>query len=80
MIKSLTLTRLPRAGANSKPNHYKQKVQEMKAIPKTWVLTGKQFEVFRRKKKNKNIILTFQKPQWDTRALEQSTEYRPCKQ
>ena len=41
MIKSLTLARLPSAGENSKPNHYKQKVQKKKAIPKTWDLTGK---------------------------------------
>ena len=56
MIKSLTLARLPRAGANSKPNHYKQKVQKMKAIPKTWVSTGKHFEVFRRKKEQKHYF------------------------
>ena len=51
---------LPRAGANSKPHHYKQKVQKMKDLPKTWVRTGKQFEDFRRKK-NRNIILDFSK-------------------
>ena len=56
MVKSLTLARLPRAGANSKPNHYKLKVQKMKGIPKTWVLTGKQFEVFRRKKEQKQYF------------------------
>ena len=38
---------LPRAGqnSNSKPHHYK-KVQKWKDLPKTWVLTGKQFEGF----------------------------------
>ena len=29
MTKSVTLEGLPRAGANSKPHHYKQKVQKM---------------------------------------------------
>ena len=38
------MTKSVRAGANSKPHHYKQKVQKMKDLPKTWVLTGKQFE------------------------------------
>ena len=50
MTWSLALARLPRAGANSKPHDYKQKVQRMKDLPKTCVLTGKQFKDFRRKK------------------------------
>ena len=50
MTKSVTLARLPRATANSKPHHSKQKIQKMKDLTKTWVLTGKQFEDFRRKK------------------------------
>ena len=54
MTKSVTLAGLSRAGANSKPHHYKQKVQEMKGLPKTWVLRGKQFEDFRRKKEQKH--------------------------
>ena len=36
-----------------KAHHYKQKVEKMKDIAKTWVLRGKQFEVFRRKKEQK---------------------------
>ena len=50
MTRSVTLAGLPRAGANSEPHHYKQKVQKMKDIPKAWVLMGKQFEDFRQKK------------------------------
>ena len=30
---------LPRAGANSKPHHYKQKPHKKKDLPKKWVLT-----------------------------------------
>ena len=71
---------LPRAGANSKPHHYKQKVQKMKGLPKTWVLRGKQFEDFRRKKEQKHYSQPFKKTQWDTRTLRPSTDYRPCKQ
>ena len=55
MTKSLTLARLPRAGVNSKPNHYKQKVQKMKAIPKTWVLTENNLK-FSDKKKQKQYF------------------------
>ena len=60
MKKSVTLAGLPRAGANSKPHRYKQNVQKMKDLLKTWVLRGKQFEDFRRKK-NRNIILDLSK-------------------
>ena len=35
MTWSLTLAGLPRAGANSKPHHYKQKVQKMKGLSVT---------------------------------------------
>ena len=59
MTKSLTPGRLPRVGANSKPHHYKQKVQKLKDLPKTRVLRGKQFKDFRRKKKH--IILGLSK-------------------
>ena len=54
MTWSLTLAELPRAGANSKRHHYKEKVQKTKDIPKTWVLMGKQFEDFRRIKDQKH--------------------------
>ena len=80
MMTSLTLAGLPRAGANSKPHHYEQKVQKMKDIPKTWVLTGKQFDDFRRKK-NKNILLNLsKKTQWNTRTLKASIEQGVRKQ
>ena len=50
MTWSLTLAGLPRAGAKSKPPDFKQNVQKTKGFSKTWVLTGKQFKDFRRKK------------------------------
>ena len=75
----LTLAGLPRAGGNSKPHHYKQIVQKMKNISETWVLTENNLKISN-ENKNKNVILAFQKPQWDTRTLKHSTEYRPCKQ
>ena len=55
MARSLTLAGLRRAGANSKPHQYKQKVPKVKDLPKSWVLRGKSFEDFRRKKGN-NIL------------------------
>ena len=60
MAKSMKPAKLSRAGANSRPHHYKQKVQKMKDPSKTWVLTGKLFEDFRRKK-NKNESLDLSK-------------------
>ena len=64
MTRSVTLAVLPRAGANSKAHHYKQNVQEMKDLPKTWVLTGKEFQDFRRKKEQKHYSRPFKKTQW----------------
>ena len=61
MITSLTLAGQLRAGANSKPHHYKEEVEKMKDIPKTWVLTGKQFEDFRRKKEQEHYSPSFKK-------------------
>ena len=43
----MTLAGLPRAGTHSKPHDYIQNVQEKKGFPKTWVLTGKQFDNFK---------------------------------
>ena len=79
MTWSLALARLPRAAAISKRRHYKQMAQKMKDIPKTWVLTGKQFEDFRRKK-TKTLFSTFQKSQWGPRTPKPTIEFRPCKQ
>ena len=46
MTKSLTLAGLPRAGANSKPHHFKQKVQKMERFPKMTFIE-KPFDDFR---------------------------------
>ena len=61
MTRSVTLAGLPRARANSKPHHYKQKLQKMKDLPITWVSTWKQFEDFRLKKRTETLFSTFQK-------------------
>ena len=71
MTWSLTLAGLPRAGANSKPHDFKQKVQKTKGFPKTWVLTGKQFKDFRRKKNNSSSDQT---TPWKTRSLNSTNE------
>ena len=71
MTKSLTLAGLASVGANSKPHHCKPKVQKMKGLPKTWVLTGKQFEDFRRKK---HISSSDQTTPWKTRSLNATNE------
>ena len=65
MAKSVTRAEQSRASANSEPHHQKQKVQKMKDPSKSWVLTGKQFEDFRRKKEQKRIFRPFKNTQWN---------------
>ena len=72
MTRSLTLAGQPHAGAVSKPHHYKQKVQQTKDVPKTWVLTGKQFDEFRRKKDTSSLNQT---TPWNTQPLNTTIEY-----
>ena len=79
MTRSVTLAGLPRAGANSKPHRYKQKVKKFKDLPKTWVLSRKQFEDFRRKQEQKQNFRPLKKPQWNTRAINTTIEYGPHK-
>ena len=55
MTWSLTLSRLSREDSNSTFHRYKQKVQKMKYLSKTWVLTGKEIEDFRRNKNKKHF-------------------------
>ena len=43
-------------------HHSKQKVQKMKDLPRTWVLTVKQFEDFRRKKEQKQNSGPYKNP------------------
>ena len=50
-----------RAGANSRRHLYKQKVQKMADLPKTCVLSEKQIDYFRRKKRTETLFSTFQK-------------------
>ena len=80
MTWSLTLAGLLRAGAKSKPHHYKQKVEKMKDTPKTWVLRRKQIEEFRQKKEQEHYSRLFKKTQWNTRTLKASIEQGVRKQ
>jgi len=59
MTRSLTLAGLPFLRAISTPLYYKRKVQKMKDVPKTWVLTENQFEDFRLKKEQKQYSRPF---------------------
>ena len=49
-------------------------VQKMKDLSKTWVLTGKQFEDFTRKKEQKQNSRPFKTTQWNTRSLKVTIE------
>ena len=68
------------AGAKKKPHDYKRNLKKMKDLSKTWVLTGKQFEDLRQKKRIKTLFSTFQKNQWSTWPLNIANENDPCKQ
>ena len=57
-----------------------KKYKEMKDLPKTWVLRGKQIEDFRRKKKQKHYSRPSKKNQWNTRTLNALIEQGPSKQ
>ena len=51
MTWSLTLAGLPRVGAKSKPHDYKQKIQKMKDLPKTWVSSKNRLRISAQKLK-----------------------------
>ena len=59
---------------------FQNKVQKMKDLSKTWVLTGKQFEDFRRKKEKKQNSWRFKSTQWNTRPLNTTIEVGPGNQ
>ena len=75
MTWSLTLPGLPREGSFLKLRHYKQKLQKMKDLSKTWVLSWEHFEDLRWKK-TETFFLTFQKTQWNTWLLNATVEKR----
>ena len=52
----MTLAGLRLAAENSKPHDYKQMYKKNKDLSKTWVVTGEQFENFRLKKEQKQIL------------------------
>ena len=79
MTWSLTLAGLPSAGEISKLHYYK-KLQKTKDISITWVLTGKQFEYFRRTKEPTHYSRPFKKTQCNRRPVNRIFEYGPCNQ
>ena len=50
MTWSLMLAGLPPVGAKSKPHDYKQKIQKMKDLPKTWVSSKNRLKISDEKK------------------------------
>ena len=79
MTWSLTLAGLPRAGANTMPHDDEQKYKKMNNLSTKRVLTGKQFEEFRRKKIRKTFSLDQTTP-WNTWLLKTTIEYGLRKQ
>ena len=68
------------AGANSKAQHYKQKVHKMKDLPKKWFQRKNSLKISDNEK-NRNIVLDlFKKTQWNTRPLNAPIEDGPSNQ
>ena len=77
MTWSLTLAGLPRVGAKSKPHDYKQKIQKMKDLPKTWISSKNRLKISDEKK---NISSLDQTTAWKTRPVNATNEDGPCNQ
>ena len=75
MTWSLTLAGLPRVGAKSKPHDYKQKIQKMKDLPKTWVSSKNRLKI-----SDENISSLDQTTARKTRPLNATNEDGPCNQ
>ena len=58
----------------------KTKGTKMKNLSKTLVSRKKPFEDLRRKKEQQQFSRHLKKPQWDTKTIKPSIEYRLCKQ
>ena len=58
MTWPMTLAGLPRAGAISKPQDYKQNVQKMKGLLRKWALTGNSLKISNRK--NRGIQYSYE--------------------
>ena len=78
MTCSVTLALPPRAGAKQSPMMTNKSTKNEQSFEKKTVLTGKQFEDFRRKKIKKKFSLD-QKTPWNTRPLKTIIEYGFCK-
>ena len=79
MTKPMTLAGPPRAVAFPKLHDYKQNVQKMKGLLKNWVLTGKQFENFKRIK-TKTPVIVWRPKQKNDKTPRAKTEHEPCRQ
>ena len=67
---------LPRADENSKPHNYKEKLQKMKDLSKTWISRKNSLKNFNGKK----TFSLEQTTPWNTRPLKPKIEYGPCNQ
>ena len=75
---SLTLVRLLPACANSKPHYYTKKMQKMRDLPKTWVISEKPLSISDQKKKSLLLILQIAKQSSGTKRS--PNKQGPCNQ
>ena len=78
MTWRLTLAGLPRAGANSKPYDYKQKVQETKERQKMNFTENLSRDF--RPKETKNPVIVWRTKQKNHKTPMAKTEHEPCRQ
>ena len=79
MTWSLTLAGLSRASANSKPHYYKQKYKKWRTFRKYGFQRENRLKISD-EEKMKNTSSLNQTTPWNTRPLNTTIEYGPCKQ
>ena len=74
----LKLAGLPRAGANSKPHHYKQNVQKKNDLPaENMGFKAKTVWRFQKKEEQKHYSPPFKKIRWNSTTLNALIEHGP---
>ena len=74
----MTLARLPRAGAISKPHDYKQKVQKWRVFWKNEIQRGNSLKISNEKKTKKNPVIVWRTEQKNHETPKAKTEHETC--
>ena len=74
----MTLARLPRAGAISKPHDYNQKVQKWRVFWKNEIQRGNSLKISNEKKTKKNPVIVWRTEQKNHETPKAKTEHETC--